>query len=118
VASGASGYAKYLSEVEARGDYYVGPDGDPWASPGEWIGSLAAELGLNGEVSRAALLAATEGGDPRTGEQAVRAGSTGDHVAAHDLVFSAPSSVTVAWVLVDEEGRRAIQEAHDAIRFS
>ncbi len=113
VASGAVGYAKYLSEVEAHGDYYVGADGDPWASPGEWIGSLAAELGLDGEVSRAALLAVMEGRDPRTDERVVRAGSTGDHVAAHDLVFSAPSSVTVAWVMADEEGRGAIQEAHD-----
>jgi len=113
VASGAVGYAEYLSEVEARGDYYVGADGDPWASPGEWIGALAAELGLDGEVSRAALVAVMEGRDPRTGERVVRVGSTGDHVAAHDLVFSAPSSVTAAWVMADEEGRGAIQQAHD-----
>lgn len=113
VASRASGYAQYMTEIEARGDYYVGPDGDPWASPGEWIGSLAGELGLDGEVSQAALIALMDGRDPRTGERVVRAGSTGDHVAAHDLVFSAPSSVTVAWVMADEEGRRDIQKAHD-----
>ena len=33
VAGGRAGaYAEYLTSIEATGDYYVGPDGDPWAA--------------------------------------------------------------------------------------
>ena len=42
IAGGRGGaYATYLTSIEATGDYYVGPDGDPWAAPGEWLGGLA-----------------------------------------------------------------------------
>ena len=109
----AGAYAAYLTSIEATGDYYVGPDGDPWAAPGQWLGGLAGEWGLAGvAVDRPALLAVLEGRDPRTGEQVVRVWRA-DRVAAHDLVFSAPSSVTAVWALATDELRAAIQQAQD-----
>ena len=74
---------------------------------------LATEWGLSGlAVDRDALLAVLEGRDPRTGERVVRVWRA-DRVAAHDLVFSAPSSVSAVWALAGDELRSAIQRAQD-----
>jgi len=108
----AGAYATYLTSIEDTGDYYVGPDGDPWAAPGQWLGDLANEWDLSGAVERDALLLVLEGRDPRNGEQIVRVWRP-DRVAAHDLVFSAPSSVTAIWALAGDELRAAIQQAQD-----
>jgi conjugative relaxase-like TrwC/TraI family protein len=108
----AGAYAAYLTSIEDTGDYYVGPDGDPWAAPGQWLGDLANEWDLSGAVERGALLLVLEGRDPRTGERVVRIWRA-DRVAAHDLVFSAPSSVTAVWALAGDELRTAIQQAQD-----
>ena len=106
-------YAAYLTSIEDTGDYYVGPHGDPWASPGQWLGRLARIWGRIGAVARDALLAVLEGRDPSTGERIVRFWATRDRVAAHDLVFSAPSSVSAVWALASDELRQSIQYAQD-----
>ncbi len=108
----AGAYARYLTNIEDTGDYYVGPDGDLWAAPGKWLGGLTKEWGLLEAVERDALLLVLEGRDPRTGDQVVRVWRP-DRVAAHDLVFSAPSSVTAVWALAGDELRVAIQQAQD-----
>ena len=111
----AVAYADYLASVSASGDYYVSNDGDPWAAPGEWRGSLAPELELaERDVEMRALLMLMEGRDPRTGQRVVRLGPASTRIAAHDLVFSAPSSVSAAWALADDGLRDAIQRAQDA----
>ena len=111
----AVGYAGYLTSVSASGDYYVSDDGDPWAAPGEWRGSLASDLELSDrDVEMRALLMLMEGRDPRTGERVVRQGTHSTRIAAHDLVFSAPSSVSAAWALADDTLREQIQRAQDA----
>src|SRR5260221_190071 len=114
ITGGRSGaYAPYLTSIEDTGDYYVGPHGDPWASPGRWLGRLATEWGLSGlAVDRDALTAILEGCDPRTGERVVRV-RRADRVAAHDLVFSAPSSVSAVWALAGDELRAGIHRAQD-----
>jgi conjugative relaxase-like TrwC/TraI family protein len=106
----AGAYARYLTDIEDTGDYYIGPDGDPWAAPGTWLGRLGRLMGS--VVERDALLAVLEGRDPHTGSRIVRIWRA-DRVAAHDLVFSAPSSVTAVWALADDALREAIQQAQD-----
>jgi conjugative relaxase-like TrwC/TraI family protein len=114
-AAGAADYAGYLASCEAHGDYYINADGDPWAAPGEWLGGLVAALGLTvRDITAELLVTLMEGRDPRTGEVMIRRGPKGDHVAAHDLTFSAPSSVTVLWAVGSPELRAAVQAAHAA----
>jgi AAA domain/TrwC relaxase len=114
VARRAIAYADYLTSVKRAGDYYVGENGDPWAAPGRFIGRLAATFGLSARRADAeTLLMLMDGRDPRTGLHVVRMWLNRDRVAAHDLVFSAPSSVSIAWALADNELRAAIQRAHD-----
>ena len=78
------------------------------------IGRLAATFGLPvRRVDTETLLTLMDGRDPRTGLHVVRMWLHRDRVAAHDLVFSAPSSVSIAWALSDDDLRDAIQRAHD-----
>jgi len=72
VARAAEQYAGYMTAVEQHGDYYVGADGDPWGSPGAWMGALAARLGLRGAIGRETLRLVMAGQDPRGGAVAVR----------------------------------------------
>ena len=62
--------ANYWIEAVAEGgeDYYT----KPGEAPGEWMGELAAELGLDGEVDRDAYTAILAGKHPVTGEVLVR----------------------------------------------
>jgi len=67
LAPGAADY--YIGEVATSAeDYYTGRG----ESPGRWVGSLAAQLGLEGSVDPDAFHALLEGRDPVTGEHLVR----------------------------------------------
>lgn len=110
----AVGYSEYLASKDhhaRRGDYYLGRDGEHGVAPGEWWGCGAAALGLRGDVERGDLLRVWSGRDPRTGVLEVRAGATGQHVAAIDVTFSAPKSVSVVWALARGPEREAIERA-------
>ncbi len=63
------GNADYWIEAVAEGgeDYYT----KPGEAPGEWLGALAEELGLAGEVDRDAYAAVLAGEDPLSGEALV-----------------------------------------------
>jgi conjugative relaxase-like TrwC/TraI family protein len=66
LAPGAADY--YLGEVATSAeDYYTGRG----ESPGRWVGSLAARLGLTGTVDPADFRAVLEGRHPVTGEHLV-----------------------------------------------
>jgi conjugative relaxase-like TrwC/TraI family protein len=71
-------------------DYYVGGG----ESPGRWCGSAAAELRLAGVVDAEQLRRLLAGAHPRTGGQ-LREASPRLKVAAFDVTFSAPKSVSV-----------------------
>ncbi|MDQ2939855.1 MAG: relaxase domain-containing protein [Actinomycetota bacterium] len=60
-------HARYWIEAVAEGgeDYYT----KPGEAPGEWLGELAAELGLEGQIDQAAYAAILEGRHPLTGEE-------------------------------------------------
>lgn len=75
-------------------DYYL----DPGEARGRWFGAGAARLGLQRDVGA---------GEPlRTSGGAVR-------VAAFDLTFSAPKSVSVVFGVGDEDLAHAVRRAHD-----
>jgi conjugative relaxase-like TrwC/TraI family protein len=105
-----AGQETYYSRQVAAGrdDYYSGKG----EAPGEWAGRGAADLGLSGEVDSddfRALMGAT---DPSDGAAltGTRGGST---VAAFDLTFSAPKSVSVLYAVADDSTSRALRDAHD-----
>lgn len=81
-----------------------------------WHGTAAAELGLSGVAERLHVERLCSGFHHETGKALVRnAGVTeGDKKRnpGHDLTFSAPKSVSVAWAMADEALRKAIEIKH------
>jgi conjugative relaxase-like TrwC/TraI family protein len=99
----------YLDSVAGGADDYYSGEGE---SPGQWTGSGAAELGLEGTVERDQLHAVLAARDPRTGEtlpQFVRK----DRVPGFDVTFSAPKSVSALWAVADEATAGRIRDAHE-----
>jgi len=117
------GNAKYWIEAVAEGgeDYYT----KPGEKPGVWMGELAAELGLDGEVDRDAYFALLAGRHPVDGDTLIRraaprvfldaSGKTRrkEPILGHDIRFSAPKSVSLLWAIGPEEVRMAVEEALD-----
>lgn len=103
----AGGVADYY-EALAREDYYEA-GGEP---PGRWLGGLASEMGLAGNVAAGQLKAMFEGFHPGTGE-ALAKNAGAEHKGGWDLSFSAPKSVSTAWAVADVDTRAAIQQAQD-----
>ena len=104
--AGQEGY--YLDSV-AQGveDYYLGHG----ETPGRWMGSASALLGLEGEVDAPDLRAVLEGRSPVDGTRLIQARK--DRVPGFDLTFSAPKSVSVLFGLGDPDTVRAVRAAHD-----
>ncbi|MGH3041239.1 MAG: relaxase domain-containing protein, partial [Gaiellaceae bacterium] len=131
VAKLTPGQEAYYEHSVAAGldDYYAGRG----ESPGEWAGSGAAGLGLEGEMKEGELGFLIRGRHPTSGEELrapVRArtitveridaesgkrwleGKKLAPVAGFDLVFSTPKSVSLLHALGDAQTREAIAEAH------
>jgi len=116
--------ANYWIEAVAEGgdDYYQGKPGE---APGEWMGELAAELGLAGEVDREAYAAVLAGKHPVTGAVLVArpeprkfVDADGrerrlDPILGYDIRFAAPKSVSLLYAVGSSEVRAAILRAHD-----
>ena len=102
VARGGHGY--YL---EVAGDGV----GGGVEAPGRWVGSGAGALGLEGVVTEQAIAAVWRGDDPVT---AARLGRFHDRVevAAFDLTFCAPKSVSLLHALGPPDVRDAAGAAH------
>lgn len=97
--------ANYWIEAVAEGgeDYYT----KPGEAPREWIGTLAAELGLAGEVDRDAYAYVLAGRHPASGEALVRrpeprvfTDASGrerrvEPILGYDVRFAAPKSVSL-----------------------
>jgi conjugative relaxase-like TrwC/TraI family protein len=101
----------YYEQQVAQGleDYFSGRG----EAPGRWTGRGAALVGANGDVDRAAFMRAMAGCDPRTGEQ-LKPVHGRARVAAFDLTFSAPKSVSVLFAIADEGTSAALLAAHEA----
>lgn len=115
--------ANYWINAVAEGgeDYYT----KPGEAPGEWMGDLAAELDLAGDVDRDAYAAVLAGKHPGTGEVLVSRPAPRkfvdadgrerrlDPILGYDVRFSAPKSVSLLYAVGSPEVRAAILRAHD-----
>ena len=101
----------YHQQQIARGrdDYYAGHG----EAPGQWVGQMAAELGLAGEIDGAGHAALVDARGPDTDESFVKRDGRST-VLAFDLTFSAPKSVSVLYAAADDETSRELVEAHEA----
>jgi conjugative relaxase-like TrwC/TraI family protein len=112
---GNAGY--WLAAVAEGGDDYYTKPGE---APGEWVGDLADELGLAGQVDAAAYGAILEGRDPLSGQQLVARPDTRfrhrpdgsikrvEPVLGYDVRFSAPKSISLLYALGSERTRERI----------
>jgi conjugative relaxase-like TrwC/TraI family protein len=102
----------YYEEQVAAGieDYYAGRG----EAPGRWRGRGLRELGVaaGGRVERGAFMALMRGRDPVSGVELRRMGACST-VAALDLTFSAPKSVSVLMATGDDELGSALVVAHE-----
>lgn len=109
---GAEQVVRYLVDAthDATVEYYAGRT----EAPGRWYGKGAAALGLHGEVSAEDLRTVLDGLDPTTGMDLAGRRWTRQSVAAFDVTFSAPKSVSLVWALGDEPTRAAVLRSHQA----
>jgi conjugative relaxase-like TrwC/TraI family protein len=96
-----------------RAEYYLSdlarelPASGP--GPGQWAGQAAHALGLIGTVDAEEFRRLLDGRHPGTGNPL---GTGRTSVAAYDLTFSAPKSVSVFFALAGPEAARAVVAAH------
>ncbi len=103
-----SGAEYYLDKVANNvDDYYLGRG----EAPGHWIGTMAEQLGLVGQVD-AASLPNLLAGRSATGEP-LGARLSADRRPGYDLTFSAPKGVSLLWAFGSDHTRDRISEAHD-----
>ena len=100
----------YYEQQIASGndDYYAGKG----ESPGEWTGSAAKSVGLEGKISRDDFMALMEARAP-DGRQLIDGNPGGAKVLAYDLTFSAPKSVSMLYALGSRDQVVAVRDAHD-----
>ena len=90
-------------------DYYLsGPE-----AAGQWTGSAADALGLEGRVSEAQLRAVLSKHDPRTG-RALDGSVRRARVPGFDLMFSVPKSASILFGVGDPVVQRAVLDAQAA----
>ncbi|TMK98059.1 MAG: hypothetical protein E6G34_10340 [Actinobacteria bacterium] len=89
----ALGQHRYYEQQVAQGadDYYSGRG----EAPGEWVGGGSDALGLSGRASSHQFSALIAGLDPRAPDRRLRSSDRDPKVAALDLTFSAPKSISV-----------------------
>ncbi len=107
----------WLAAVAQGGDDYYTKPGE---AAGEWVGELAEEMGLSGEVSPEGYGAILEGRDPTSGAQLLQRPATrvytrpdgsqrrAEPVLGYDVRFSAPKSVSLIYALGDEQTRERV----------
>jgi conjugative relaxase-like TrwC/TraI family protein len=107
----AVGQHRYYEQQVAHGadDYYTGRG----EMAGEWQGAGARALGLSGQVSGGQFNALVAGMDPRDPSVRLRWSVRDPEVAALDLTFSAPKSVSVLAAAGSNEVTRVLVDAHN-----
>ena len=107
----AVGQHAYYEQQVAQGadDYYTGRG----EVPGEWQGAGAQALGLSGRVSGGQFNALVAGMDPRDPSVRLRWSVRDPQVAALDLTFSAPKSVSVLAAVGSNDVTRVLVDAHN-----
>lgn len=113
--AGGPGYYLELASLN-----YYAEGGEPLPL---WYGTAAKELGLSGVAEKEHVYRLAAGFDHETGEEGlVRNAGKESRNPGHDLTFSAPKSVSLAWALGDPELRKAIEQAqlhavHQALTY-
>jgi conjugative relaxase-like TrwC/TraI family protein len=107
----AVGQHRYYEQQVAQGadDYYTGRG----EVPGQWRGAGAQALGLSGGVSDGQFNALVAGMDPRDPSVRLRWSVRDPEVAALDLTFSAPKSVSVLAAAGSNDLTRVLVDAHN-----
>jgi conjugative relaxase-like TrwC/TraI family protein len=118
---GARNAGYWLAAVrDGEEDYYT----KPGEKPGYWLGSLAGELGLAGQVDGEDYGAILAGQNPSTGAVLVARPERRTYLDAHgrerkseptlgyDIRFSAPKSVSLLWAIGSPEVRQAVEDIH------
>ena len=107
----ALGQHRYYEQQVAHGgdDYYSGRG----EAPGEWVGSGTDALGLEGGVSAEQFGALIAGCDPRDPTARLRASAQDPKVAAFDLTFSAPKSLSVLFAVSPEQVSGRLVACHE-----
>lgn len=104
---------KYFEEHLAQNDYYAAGE----IRPGQWIGIGTDRLGLNEKVTQEQFCALCENQNPKTGERLTqRQQKEGQRRVFYDFTCSAPKSVSVLAVTLDDE--RLIQAHEEAARIA
>jgi conjugative relaxase-like TrwC/TraI family protein len=105
------GQQRYYERQVAHGedDYYAGRG----EAPGQWVGSGAGELELSGRVSSAQFSRLLSGSDPREPGARLRSQVGEPSVAALDLTFSAPKSVSVLAAIAPEGVAHELVASHE-----
>jgi conjugative relaxase-like TrwC/TraI family protein len=100
----------YYEQQVAQGmeDYFSGRG----EAPGRWVGAGARAVGVAGQVDRDGFMRAMHGCDRRSGER-LKPEHGRTKVAAFDLTFSAPKSVSVLFAVADPVTAAALLEAHE-----
>ena len=99
----------YLDQVaRSQQDYYTGAG----EAPGVWMGTAATELGIAGEVSDDGLRRVLAGAHPDTAAR-LTCPPRGRRVAAFDLTFRAPKSVSLLYGLGELDVTRQVRHAHE-----
>ena len=118
---GARNVGYWIAAVrDGEEDYYT----KPGEKPGYWLGSLADELGLSGQVEVDDYGAILGGQNPTTGGVLVARPERRAYTDAHgrerkseptlgyDIRFSAPKSLSLLWAIGSSEVSHAVEEIH------
>lgn len=97
--------------VDALADGTTAHCAGPPEAPGRWAGAGAARLGLAGAAQPDDLRRLFAGGHPAAAAETRPTASA--RVAAFDLTFSAPKSVSVLFGLADDSVQGAVRHSHD-----
>ena len=98
---------KYFDEHLAQNDYYAAGE----IRPGQWMGAGAERLGLKDNVTREQFHALCENQNPNDGERLTqRSQKEGQRRVFYDFTCSAPKSVSVLAVTLDDQ---RLIEAHE-----
>lgn len=102
----SSGYGKHVQDAGENGaaEYYAGED-----VPSQWAGSLAAQQGRAGEVSKDDLVDALQGRITDASGERVMSDERSNWTAAYDVTVSAPKSVSMEAVV---HGNQDAMDAH------
>jgi conjugative relaxase-like TrwC/TraI family protein len=107
----ARGQQQYYLDTVARGaeEYYTGAK----EAPGQWVGSAAVRLGLEGEVDADALGRVLDHVHA-DGDYRLTAARSVPVVAGFDATFCAPKSVSLLFALGEPDVSNEVRNAADA----